>query len=288
MVLTREQKGHYYEESYVVLPRLFSSDALEDVQTAIEEVIAAALSSGAPELVVEFEPSDATGTQVPRRLHHPFEQHATFRRLATDATIMSAVTSLLGPNVYLQHSKLNMKPPRSGSAVRWHQDLAYFPHTNDDLVAVVIHLDDATEENGCIQVLPRCHGGFLDHSLPDGTFAGMITEDIACGRYGEPVSVPAAAGSVLFLHPLAPHASSANLSGKPRRMLIFQYRASDCFPLFIGEHVARAERFARLVSGRDASFARCAGPPQAIYRPRGAPRSLFELQEASVQALDRR
>ena len=56
-----------------------------------------------------------------------------------------------------------MKPSRVGSAVEWHQDLAYFPHTNPDLVNTLIYLDDATEENGCLQVLPRQHDRFFDH-----------------------------------------------------------------------------------------------------------------------------
>ena len=42
-----------------------------------------------------------------------------------------------------------MKPPQSRSSViRWHQDWAFFPYTNDSLVTICIAIDDSTRENG--------------------------------------------------------------------------------------------------------------------------------------------
>ena len=41
--------------------------------------------------------------------------------------------------------KLNLKAPEYGSPVEWHQDWAFYPHTNDDLLAVGVLLDDATD-----------------------------------------------------------------------------------------------------------------------------------------------
>jgi len=93
-----------------------------------------------------------------------------------EAIINDKIESLIGPDFGIQHSKLNMKPAKVGSVVEWHQDLAYFPHTNDSLVTTLIYLDDATEQNGCLQVLPRHHTHFFSHAGPDGLFAGMITE----------------------------------------------------------------------------------------------------------------
>jgi ectoine hydroxylase-related dioxygenase (phytanoyl-CoA dioxygenase family) len=151
---------------------------------------------------------------------NPFEQHEAFRALATDDRILDRIESLIGPDFNLQHSKLNMKPAGVGSPVEWHQDLAYFPHTNDDLVTTLVYLDDATEENGCLQVLPRHHHHFFDHSADDGSFAGMITEDLGDGRYGRAVPLPALAGSVIFMHCVLPHSSLPNRSSCSRRTLI--------------------------------------------------------------------
>ena len=51
--------------------------------------------------------------------------------------ILDAVENLIGPNIQLHHTKLNLKPPASRQArFEWHQDYPFFPHTNYDLVAV--------------------------------------------------------------------------------------------------------------------------------------------------------
>ena len=44
-----------------------------------------------------------------------------------------------------------------GSPVEWHQDWAFYPHTNDDLLAVGVMLDDMELENGPLLVLPGTH-----------------------------------------------------------------------------------------------------------------------------------
>lgn len=50
---------------------------------------------------------------------------------------------------YINQEKVNLKPPESStSVIRWHQDWAFFPYTNDSLVTVCIAIDDSTKENG--------------------------------------------------------------------------------------------------------------------------------------------
>ena len=46
-----------------------------------------------------------------------------------------------------------MKSGGFGSPVEWHQDWAFYPHTNDDLLAQAF-IDDMSEENGCLLVVP--------------------------------------------------------------------------------------------------------------------------------------
>jgi hypothetical protein len=179
-----------------------------------------------------------------------------------------------------------MKPAKVGSVVEWHQDLAYFPHTNVDLVTTLIYLDEATEENGCLQVLPRHHHHFFEHSDAEGKFAGMISEDLSNGRFGRPISLAAPAGSVIFMHCLTPHSSLPNRSPHPRRTLIFEYRAADAFPIWYGPMTARGESIYRPIRGRTARFARCDGPPPLVPNV-GSFLTIFELQAKSKAALER-
>ena len=112
--------------------------------------------------MIELEPG-AEGNGLPRlrRIIDPYERHEAFRAVAHDSRIVDRVESLLGPDLDLQHSKLNMKPARVGSPVHWHQDLAYYPHTNEGVMAVLVYIDAAAEANGCLQVLPGRHPPLL-------------------------------------------------------------------------------------------------------------------------------
>jgi ectoine hydroxylase-related dioxygenase (phytanoyl-CoA dioxygenase family) len=177
-----------------------------------------------------------------------------------------------------------MKPARVGSSIEWHQDLAFFPHTNDDLVTTLVYLDEATEQNGCLQVLPRHHCHYFNHALPDGTFAGMITEDIGSGRFGQPVSLAAPAGSVIFMHCVMPHSSLPNRSAKPRRTLIFEYRAADAFPVFYGRQTLDDEAGVRPLRGKPARVARFGGPPPVMPN-HAAATAIYDLQADSAAKL---
>lgn len=288
--LSDEQIELYRTEGFLVLPSFFGADALEAVDVTIRDLTDRALAGGPEEMakVLELEPDEIDGGRVPRRIFNPFDQHETFRELALDDRLLDVIESLIGPDINLQHSKLNMKPAKVGSVVEWHQDQAYFPHTNDDLVTTLIYLDDATQENGCLQVLPRHHTHYFDHAGPDGAFAGMITEVIDDGRFGRPVPLPAPAGSAILMHCITPHSSLPNRSSRPRRTLIYEYRANDAFPIYYSEMTTLAESKFRLIRGKPAKYARFGGPPPLIPRV-GKYQSLYELQrQAKSKAAEKR
>ncbi len=277
--LTDKQVEQYRRDGYVVASKFFGSETLERIDQRIRRVTEDALGSDDYSNILEVEPDTVGGQVVPRRIYNPYDLHADFKNLATDPRLLDCVESLIGANFNLQHSKLNMKPPGVGSVVEWHQDLAYFPHTNDDLVTLLIYLDDATRANGCLRVLSRHHTHFFDHATPDGKFAGMITEDLETGQFGKPVSLEAPAGSVIFMHCITPHSSHPNRSGQPRRTLIYEYRASDALPIYYGDMAQIAETKNRPIRGEPARFARCGGPAPYIPNVVGMYASLYQLQE---------
>lgn len=285
-LLTAEDVAQYREIGYVVKPAVFDESDREPVEAAIRELVQSAQESGSLESVMELEPEPVEGELVPRRIYNPFHQHQAFNELARDPRLLDSVEQLIGDSILLQHSKMNMKPARVGSVVEWHQDLTYFPHTNDDLVTTLIYLDDATGENGCLQVLPRRHRGYLEHELPDGTFAGMVTEDVS--RLGEPVPLPAPAGSVIFMHCLTPHSSLPNRSVHARRTLIYEYRAGDAFPIALDAATSKAPPDPVVLRGEVPQFGRFGSIPPYIPRLPRAVKSLYELQAESKAAREER
>ena len=137
--LSPEQIDEYREDGVLLLPSLLDEQTVKSLNETIDALVEDALARG-DETILELEPELQNGQAVPRRVYDPVERHQAFLELCTDARILDAVESLLGPDIGLHHSKLNMKPAQVGSAVQWHQDLAYFPHTNDSLVTALVYL----------------------------------------------------------------------------------------------------------------------------------------------------
>lgn len=278
---TPEERAHYRTEGFVVVPNLFNAEEVEQARQTIREMTRAALASGDHAKVLELEPEPVDGERVPRRIYDPFLAHETFRALGTDGRILDRIEDLVGPDLCCNLSKLNMKPAKVGSVVDWHQDLSYYPHTNADLVTVLVYLDDATIENGCLQVLPRHQHAFFNHADAQGNFAGLITEDLDSGRFGKPVPLEGPAGSAIFMHCVLPHSSLPNRSPKARRTLIYSYRAADAYPIYYSESVVNFEKRVRLVRGKLSDTARFGGPPPLIPRVGTEMKSLYEMQRAA-------
>jgi phytanoyl-CoA hydroxylase len=278
---TPAELSQYRDDGYVVVDGLFSADEVERARETIREMTRAALASSDHSKTLELEPDAVDGQRVPRRIYDPFLSHQVFYGMGSDARILDRLEQLIGTNICCNLSKLNMKPAKVGSIVDWHQDMSYYPHTNDDLVTVLVYLDDATTENGCLQVLPRHQHHYFSHSKADGTFAGLIREDLDSGRYGRPVPLPAKAGSVIFMHCILPHSSLPNRSDKPRRTLIYGYRAADAFPIYYTPQIVQFESRVRQLRGKPSGTARFGGPPPIIPRIESEMKSLYEMQRAA-------
>ena len=189
---------------------------------------------------------------------------------------MEIVSRLIGPNIRCNGQKLNMKSAEFGSPVEWHQDWAFYPHTNDDLLAVGIAIDAMTSENGCLMAIPGSHRGRVYNHHQDGHFAGAVTETDFNAEGA--VSIEVGAGGVSIHHVRALHGSVPNTSSRPRRLLLFAYAAADALPLV--PPVTDWEAFnAKIVAGRPTYEPRLTDVPVRVPYP-PAPRggSIYEIQ----------
>ena len=271
-----EQVDQFMRDGFCSIPGLLSEGTLNSLVTEVEAVAAGATASNHDSGRMEMEPNQGPdGTRV-RRLYEPCTYYPAFRALSESGELLDSLEQLLGKNLLFHYSKLNMKPPAIGSVVEWHQDLAYYPLTNTDSLAVLFYLDDADKQNGCLQVIPGEHRNrILDHTT-NGYFRGQITEPVDESRA---IAVEGRAGTALFLHGMTPHASAPNTSQRSRRTLILGYRAADAYAIFVGETTPNAERYVRLVRGEHCSRARLAGPDIPVPRYEVVPKSLYDLQQ---------
>lgn len=221
--LSEAQVKAFWTDGFLVVDDVFPPDDVELLREAV----------ASPEVMRDWRQQDFETRTV-----HMLEitiKHPLMMALARSRRILNRITPLLGPDIQLQHSKLATKPSTKGTGVfHWHQDFAFFPHTNSDLLAVMVMLDDATPQNGCMQMVRGSHKlGLLDHDEA-GLFHGNCQESYLWQDGGRVANIMPKAGGISIHHAMTLHGSPANISGKPRRGVVFQYRADDAFQLADG------------------------------------------------------
>lgn len=152
-----------------------------------------------------------------------------FINFAKNKKIIKVVNFFLNSkNIQLQHSKINSKPLKDNGSgeIKWHQDYPYFPHTNFDLLAVGIHLDDEDKDSGSLKVLPKSHKlGLLTHCDKKGNFLNYC--DISNVDISKSKLLVCPAGTITIHNCLTLHQSSKKNNNLKRRLLVNQYKTSD-------------------------------------------------------------
>jgi ectoine hydroxylase-related dioxygenase (phytanoyl-CoA dioxygenase family) len=282
-MLTAEQVLQYGREGYTVAPHFLNEQEVSGLVVEIEKICKGNTSTRHDTSRMEMEPNQGPEGTLVRRLYEPCTYYPVFRDLSDADKLLDCVQQLLGPNLLFHYSKINMKPPAIGSVVDWHQDLAYYPLTNTNSLAVLFYLDDADIGNGCLQVIPERHLGPLMNHTRGGLFQGGVTEPV---DESQAVALEGKAGAAIFMNGMTPHASVTNISPRPRRTLILSYRAADAFPIYFGETTIRAETYVRQARGEPAPAARFTLREIAIPRQLRQTASLYELQDLSRQQSD--
>jgi ectoine hydroxylase-related dioxygenase (phytanoyl-CoA dioxygenase family) len=230
-MLTRDQINQYQERGFLAVEDVLPRDLIEQARAVVDDFVEQSRQVSDHTAVFDLEPGHTPEVPRVRRLKEPCAIHPVFDRISRSEAILDIVADLIGPAIRYQGSKLNMKAAAYGSPVEWHQDFAFYPHTNDDLLAVGVALDDCTRENGCLLMIPASHRGpILDHHQ-DGVFVGAIDvgrEKVDVSR-AAPVTVRA--GGITLHHCRMLHASAPNTSPLPRRLLLLQLAAVDAWPV---------------------------------------------------------
>lgn len=276
-----EQKQFYLENGYLVLEGHLPAELVTRARFEIARLSEHAKTIDASDDLIDLEDSHTRSEPRIRRIKRPDLRSAFFNDLMRSDLILGPVRELIGPNVRLQAAKLNMKRAEYGAPVQWHQDFAFYPYTNDDVLAVGVVFDDMTPANGPLQVIPGSHKGpVLDHHL-NGVFAGAC--DLAEAGYSLEDAVPLAgpAGTVSIHHARILHGSALNTSKRDRQMLFYEMMAADAFPIMgaMTELVSLEDFNARLLCGEATNEARLERVPVRIPQPQpNKAGSIYEIQ----------
>src|SRR6201746_32855 len=218
----------YKRDGVIVVSEVLDAATLSRVRSVIAELVAGSAKTLEHTDVYELEPGDSAGSPRVRRIKTPHKVHALFDEIVRSPDVLDILKQLLGPGLRLHGSKLNMKSAQYGSPVEWHQDWAFYPHTNDDVLAIGVLLDDCDLSNGPMLVTPATHAGEVwNHHGDDGCFAGLIDPDLIRNEIDRAVPCIGRAGSMSFHHVRALHGSATNTSDRPRNLLIYEVTARD-------------------------------------------------------------
>jgi hypothetical protein len=231
-IFTPEQQQAYERDGYVLVRGLFDTEEIGLLRTAIEQD---------PQLRASlYDRSDAQGKSTRMATwNHPGD--SVYGLAARSHRVVDTMEAMLGGEVYHYHSKLTAKEPYDGGAWEWHQDYGYWYHNGcmyPHMASVMVALDHATKENGCLQVLRGSHHiGRVDHGVLPGEQVGADPRRVEqMLKSLDLVYAEMAPGDGLFFHANVMHRSDQNRSPNRRWTVLFCYNAARNDPYLEHHH----------------------------------------------------
>lgn len=238
--LTPAEQAAYDRDGFLVREGVFSREELARISEASEalakripamaradkEVVGSYMFQRQDDLLltVKWEPDAPELLQGLEPFAHLSPE---LRNWALDPRLIHPSKAMMGETeIVLWTEKLNFKRAQRGGKYILHQDHPYWRNINpvaDRIVTAMIMLDDATTENGCLEVAPGSHkDGPQARRQVEGFGALEMDPDRFDQRRLIPVEVPA--GGVIFFGPFLVHRSMPNLSDSDRRALLYSYQ----------------------------------------------------------------
>ena len=278
-MLTQAQKDEYARVGAIVVPDVLTQAEVAELRRVTDMFVEKSRAVTAHTEVYDLEDTHSAAQPRVRRIKAPHVHHAAYGALVRHPGIIEVLCDLWGPNVRFDTAKLNLKSAGFGAAVEWHQDWAFYPHTNDDLAAVGVMMDDMELANGPLMIVPGTHKGPVFDHHAQGKFCGAMDPSRNDCDYSKAIALTGRAGSITVHHVRAVHGSAVNTSNKDRRLLLFQFRSADAWPL-VNKPKSIEEYDALMVAGVSSLEPRLAAVPVRLpFPPADREGSIYENQK---------
>jgi len=241
--LTLEQLNNYSNNGFLLIENVFQPKELDFISEAINNSIDNQESSQKclEGLVLE---RDQKAIRTLNGLHL---EHEFFAQLCYHPRLLLRAQQLIHDNnLYIHQFKINFKEAFTGDVWEWHQDYIYWLKGDGmpepKALSVAILLDDVTEFNGPLMLIPGSHKLGIINVLPQeedestSNQPSWISNVSAKLKYPAPkeivaqsikegglVAPKAPRGSILFFDCNILHASTSNLSPFSRRVILITY-----------------------------------------------------------------
>ena len=238
--LSDEQRKEYSRNGFITLPNVFSQSEIEQMLEELEKLKLNEELNKKDEFI--FEPQS-------NELRTIFNQHLfskVYEKVSKDERILQKVKQLLGGDVYIHHSRINIKPAYKGKSFPWHSDFETW-HSEDGIpncrcLTAWIMLTDNTEYNGPLYVIPGSHRKFVscegytpednyksslkkqEYGVPSKEAVEYLTNESGVkGVYGK-------AGTLVIHDGNTMHGSPDNISPYDRTNAFFVFNSIDNKP----------------------------------------------------------
>ncbi len=235
------QIARFHEQGYLAIQRAFTPQQIESAGQAMWDLIdgkSQDFKGILAEAAKRGQFSELTGEarrDSVRKIWKFVDHDTRLNDLAHDPNILSVLSRMMNDTPVLFQDMGLIKPPHIGREKPWHQDCAYFNYpVGTTVVGVWIAIDAATEENGCLHIIPGSHReGPIPHFRRRDW--QICDTDVAVPRN---VTVPLDPGGCLFWHGMTHHGSPTNQSAHRRRALQYHYRPESTVELTTKERLA--------------------------------------------------
>lgn len=210
----------FKREGFLIVPNVLDREELDELDRELNRLAENYATTPRIREGYDLEPNQDPTRKIPtfRKIGGISELSPAFDRLMRHPRILEPLTWVMGPVIELYRDVCMMKPRRVGREKPWHQDSVYWPWNPMDLCSAMTALDDASPENGCLQVIPRTHFREVQH------YGKELQIDIDGEMQKQTCYVPLKAGDTLLFHSLLLHASEPNTSELDRRVCIMSYK----------------------------------------------------------------
>jgi ectoine hydroxylase len=181
-----------------------------------------------------------------RDVRSVFEVHRiseVFARLVADERVVGRAREILGSDVYVHQSRVNVKPGFGASGFYWHSDFETW-HAEDGLprmrtVSVSIALTENRDTNGALMIMPGSHRTFLGCAgeTPKDNYKKSLQmqdagtpSDEALTRFADAHGIrlfTGPAGSATWFDCNAMHGSGDNITPYPRSNVFIVFNSVE-------------------------------------------------------------
>jgi ectoine hydroxylase-related dioxygenase (phytanoyl-CoA dioxygenase family) len=215
--ITPEQTRRFRDDGYFVLEKIVPASTLAILRNECQRFIDER-DREMDRLGVDSMDLDHRGR---RYFVHAYGKSPAVERFLFSDLMAQVALATLGMTVFLFNEQYVVKAAEQGMKFGWHQDSGFIPYAHTPYLTCWIALDDVTEANGTVYLLPFSRAGTRDvveHERDEETndMVGYFGDDP-----GDPIVVPA--GSIACFSSTLFHRSGANTTGQMRRVYLTQY-----------------------------------------------------------------